>query len=47
MKDRDDQIENIINSPTTIKSVGDLYYINADGNDGRTPESAWKTVDKL
>lgn len=50
MKEIDDQIESIVNSATNVKITGDAYYISADGddnNDGRSPETAWATPDKL
>lgn len=43
-------INEIENSPTTVEVTGTRYYVSADGNDendGLTPETAWKTVEKV
>lgn len=40
----------ILNTPDTIKITGTTYYVSAEGddsNDGRTPETAWKTLEKV
>ena len=42
--------EEILHSPTTLTVSGTSYYISADGDDaadGLTPETAWKTTEKL
>ena len=43
-------IEEIENSPTNVEVLGTKYYVAADGNDendGLTPETAWKTIEKV
>lgn len=43
-------IDEIENSPTTVEVTGTKYYVAADGNDendGLTPETAWKTIEKV
>ncbi len=43
-------IHEIETSPTTVTVKGTKYYVAADGddsNDGRSPESPWKTVGKV
>ena len=43
-------INEIENSPTTVEITGTKYYVAADGNDendGLTPETAWKTIEKV
>ncbi|MBQ7821472.1 MAG: S-layer homology domain-containing protein [Clostridia bacterium] len=50
MAEMDAMISAIENSPTAVEVTGTKYYVSADGNnenDGLTPESAWKTVDKV
>lgn len=40
----------ILNSPDTVEISGSTYYVSANGNDendGRSPESAWKTLGKV
>lgn len=40
----------ILNAPDNITVKGTTYYVSADGNDdndGLTPESAWKTLNKV
>ena len=40
----------IINAPDSIEILGTTYYVSNDGddgNDGKTPESAWRTLDKV
>ena len=42
--------EEIRNTPDTIEIAGTTYYVSADGcdeNDGLSPESAWKTLEKV
>ncbi len=46
------RVEEIRNSETTVKAKdgGTAYYVSASGsdaNDGKTPETAWKTLDKV
>ena len=44
-------IEEIKNSPTQIEVTGTKYYVSSstgdDKNDGLTPETAWKTLNKI
>ena len=43
-------INEITNSPTTVSVTGTKYYVASDGddnNDGKSPESAWKSVAKV
>lgn len=47
-----EKIEEIRNSETTVKPKdgGTAYYVSANGNDandGKSPETAWKTLDKV
>lgn len=40
----------IINSPTTVTVTGTKYYVSnngSDSNDGKSPATAWKTLDKV
>ena len=40
----------IANTATTVNVTGTKYYVAADGNDandGKTPETAWKTIPKV
>ena len=40
----------ILNSPDTVKINGTTYYVSTDGcdeNDGKTPETSWKTLAKV
>ena len=40
----------IINAPDAVEASGKVYYISPNGcdsNDGLTPETAWKTAEKL
>lgn len=40
----------ILNSADAVKIVGNTYYVSADGcdgNDGKTPMTAWKTLAKV
>ncbi|MBQ7822470.1 MAG: S-layer homology domain-containing protein [Clostridia bacterium] len=43
--------QEIINSPTSVTVTGTKYYVSSssgdDSNDGKTPESAWKTIEKV
>lgn len=44
------RIAEIRSTPTTVNVSGQKYYISADGDnskDGKTPETAWKTTEKL
>ncbi len=44
------RISEIRSTPTTVTVTGQKYYISADGDDskdGKTPETAWKTTEKL
>ena len=46
----DAHIEKIKNTPTNVTVTGTKYYVAADGdddNDGKTPETAWKTIKKV
>ncbi|MBO7149149.1 MAG: S-layer homology domain-containing protein [Clostridia bacterium] len=50
MDTMDKMIEAIENSPTTVEVTGTKYYVAASGNDdndGLTPATAWKSVDKV
>ncbi|MBQ7821819.1 MAG: S-layer homology domain-containing protein [Clostridia bacterium] len=50
MAEADALIEEIINMPTTVEVTGTKYYVSANGsddNDGLTPETAWRTVEKV
>ncbi len=44
-------IEEIKNSPTEVEVTGTKYYVSSstgdDKNDGLTPETAWKTINKI
>lgn len=44
-------IEEIRNSPTEVEVTGTKYYVSSstgdDKNDGLTPETAWKTLNKI
>ncbi|MBQ7822245.1 MAG: hypothetical protein IJ391_08195 [Clostridia bacterium] len=49
-KDADAIVEKIKNSPTSITVTGTTYYVSNNGNDnrdGKTPETAWKTLDRV
>ncbi len=42
--------EEIKNTPTSVEVTGTKYYVSNSGsnaNDGKTPESAWQTLDKV
>ncbi len=42
--------EEILNSQDEVTAKGETYYVSAEGNDendGKTPESAWKTLEKV
>lgn len=46
----DAKIQEIINSETTIEITGQKYYVSNNGddkNDGKTPETAWRTLSKV
>lgn len=46
----DKRIEEIRNTKTDIEVKGTAYYVASDGDDtkdGKTPENAWKTLDKV
>lgn len=48
----DELRESILNSPSeyTVGENGTIYYVSPDGNDnndGKSPETAWKTLDKV
>ena len=48
----DELRESILNSPSeyTVGEGGTIYYVSPDGNDnndGKSPETAWKTLDKV
>lgn len=47
----DERIERIVHSPDMeIPAGADVYYVSADGcdsADGRTPETAWKSLEKV
>ena len=48
----DERRESILNSPSayTVGEGGIVYYVSPDGddnNDGKSPETAWKTLDKV
>ena len=50
MDTMDKMIESIENSPTTVEVTGTKYYVAASGNDdndGLTPATAWKSVEKV
>ena len=50
MDTMDEMIESIENSPTSVEVTGTKYYVSSSGNDnndGKTPETAWKTIDKV
>ena len=40
----------ILNAKDTIEIKGTTYYVSNDGNDendGKTPETSWKTIDRV
>ena len=40
----------IANTATTVNVTGTKYYVSASGNDandGKTPETAWQTLEKV
>ncbi|MBQ2746663.1 MAG: hypothetical protein IJF35_02995, partial [Clostridia bacterium] len=42
--------EKIRHAKPEIKVSGNIYYVSNDGddnNDGLTPETAWKTIDRV
>ncbi len=42
--------DSIINSDTSVNITGTKYYVSTSGNDsndGKSPDSAWKTLDKV
>ncbi len=44
------RIEEIRNTATTVEVTGKKYYVSAEGNDsndGLSPNTAWKTIDKV
>ncbi|MBE6704490.1 MAG: right-handed parallel beta-helix repeat-containing protein [Ruminococcaceae bacterium] len=46
----EERIAEIIGTKTDIEIAGICYYLSNDGddnNDGRSPDTAWKTIDKL
>lgn len=46
----EERIAEIIGTKTEIEVAGTSYYLSNDGddnNDGRSPDTAWKTIDKL
>lgn len=47
----DARIDAILNSPTTVEVTGTKYYVSSssgnDKNDGLSPQTAWKTIDKV
>ncbi|MBQ7821352.1 MAG: S-layer homology domain-containing protein [Clostridia bacterium] len=46
----DAHIEKIKNTPTAVTVTGTKYYVAADGNDnndGKTPETAWRSINKV
>ncbi len=50
IKETDELIAEIETSPTTVTVKGTKYYVAADGddsNDGRSPEKAWKSVERV
>ena len=50
MKEADALKAEIENSLTTVEVTGTKYYVSADGNDandGTSPETAWKTIEKV
>ncbi|MBQ8510617.1 MAG: hypothetical protein IJ493_11990 [Clostridia bacterium] len=50
MNEADALIREIVNYQTSAEVTGKKYYVSADGddaNDGLTPETAWKTVEKV
>ncbi len=50
MSEIDARIEEIINTETEVEIKGTKYYVSSDGNDandGKSPESAWKSLEKL
>lgn len=49
-KTMDEMIENIKNSTSNLEVTGTKYYVSNSGddnNDGLSPETAWKTIDKV
>ena len=50
-RETDERISRIVNSPDMdIPDTAEVYYVSADGcdcADGKTPETAWKTLDKV
>lgn len=50
MTEIDALIDEIVYSPTTVEVTGTKYYVSVDGsdsNDGLSPESAWKSIEKV
>ncbi len=51
MAEADALIEEIKNSPTNVVVEGRTYYVSSsmgdDNNDGRSPMTAWKTIEKV
>ncbi|MDR2504797.1 MAG: SH3 domain-containing protein [Oscillospiraceae bacterium] len=46
----DDRRAKILGSPTSVDVAGTKYYVSNsgdDGNDGLSPETAWRTLDKV
>ena len=42
--------QTILNSPTEVSYTGTAYYVSNsgnDGNDGKSPEAAWATIDRV
>lgn len=50
IKQIDARRKEIMNSPTNVTYTGTAYYVSnrgSDANDGKTPATAWATVDKV
>ena len=44
------QIDNIVNAESDYQTTGNIFYVSNNGDDsadGKTPETAWKTLERL